>query len=156
MASHTITLTNKCTGGVPVWVDSTYSPVAYTGAQPGTIGAGKTVNIVVPNGWNSRICRNAGGARCADAVSKESMAEFNLDSGGLDYYDISNIEGYTVAQEIVAHNTSPYGGCGTVECTSANCACSQAYPIGDPSGCGNDAPVRACPSSGAFTITYCP
>lgn len=33
MASHTITLTNKCTGGVPVWVDSTYSPVAYVSTE---------------------------------------------------------------------------------------------------------------------------
>lgn len=29
VATHTITLTNNCGSGVPVWVDSTYSPVPY-------------------------------------------------------------------------------------------------------------------------------
>ncbi|KZP12385.1 hypothetical protein FIBSPDRAFT_1050103 [Athelia psychrophila] len=154
--AHTITLTNNCGSSVPVYVDSAYSPVAYTGAQPGTIGAGSSVAITLPTGWNSRICHNADGKNCADGATVDSMSEFNLDSGGLDYYDISNIEGYTIAQEIVAHGTSSFGGCGTVECTSASCACSQAYPVGDPSGCGDDAPVKSCPSAGDFTITYCP
>ncbi|KIM79148.1 hypothetical protein PILCRDRAFT_823727 [Piloderma croceum F 1598] len=156
LATHTFTLVNHCSYGVPVWVDNAYSKVPYNGAQPGTIGAGSSVNIDIPNGWNSRICHNADGAKCVDDVTKDSLAEFNLDSGGLDYYDISNIEGYSIAQEIQPHNTSPYGGCQTVECTSATCPCSQAYPPGDESGCGNDEPVKSCPSSGAFTITYCP
>jgi hypothetical protein len=83
------------------------------------------------------------------------MAEFNMDAGGLDYYDISNIERFSVAQEIRPHNTSPYGGCQTVKCINAGCPCDQAYPYGDQSGCGKDEPVKACPS-GDFTITYCP
>ncbi|THH11888.1 hypothetical protein EW146_g7877 [Bondarzewia mesenterica] len=154
MASHTITLTNKCGSAVPVWVDSAPGSVAYTGSQPGSVGAGSSVNVVVPSGWNSRICRNADGARCADGVTKESMTEFNMDSSSLDYYDISNIRGYTVAQSIHPHNTSPYGGCQTVSCSSANCPCDQAYPIGNEAGCGStvDSPVKACPS-GDFTIT---
>jgi len=154
-ADHTFTLTNNCGNGVPVYVDSAYSPVAYTGPQPGTISAGSSVNIVLPTSWNSRICHDADGANCADGVTVDSMAEFNLDSGDLDYYDISNIEGFSIAQEIQPHNTSPYGGCQTVECTEVTCSCGEAYPPGDESGCGSDEPVKSCPS-GDFTITYCP
>jgi len=156
LATHTFTLANHCSYGVPVYVDNAYSSVPYNGPQPGTIGAGQSVDIDIPNGWNSRICHNADGRKCADGATEDSMSEFNLDSGGLDYYDISNIEGYTIAQQIQPHNTSPYGGCQTVKCTSSTCPCDQAYPPGDKSGCGNDRPVKSCPSSGAFTITYCP
>ncbi|KAF7986394.1 hypothetical protein HWV62_35438 [Athelia sp. TMB] len=76
--AHTITLTNHCGSGVPVYVDNAYSPVPYTGGQPGTIGAGASVSITLPVGWNSRICHNSDGANCADGVNVDSMAEFNV------------------------------------------------------------------------------
>lgn len=31
--AHTITLTNKCGSGVPVYVDSAYSPVPYVSVE---------------------------------------------------------------------------------------------------------------------------
>lgn len=79
-----------------------------------------------------------------------SLTEFNLDAGGLctyssytrlsvraayidplveypAYYDISNIEGFSVGQSIAVT------GGQTVTCTSASCSCTQAYGIGSKS-----------------------
>ncbi|KAF8189153.1 hypothetical protein K438DRAFT_1971799 [Mycena galopus ATCC 62051] len=56
--------------------------------------------------------------------------------GGNTDYDISNIQGFSVAQSII-----PDSGI-TVTCTSVDCACDQAYRPGDTSGtCGGTGPV---------------
>ncbi|EJU05205.1 hypothetical protein DACRYDRAFT_19781 [Dacryopinax primogenitus] len=147
-SAHSFTLHNNCPYNVPVFVDSWPGSITYTGPQPGTLGPGEYYGLSIPSGWNSRICHNADGGNCWGA---DSMTEFNMDAGGLAYYDISNIEAFSIAQQIAPAG----GGCQTVTCTSANCPCSQAYPPGDESGCGDDAPVKAC-SDQDFTITYCP
>lgn len=81
------------------------------------------------------------------------QGEFNLDSGDKytpQSYDISNIQVFTQSMQIVAQ------GCQTVKCTNANCGCSQAYPVGDTTGCGNDSPVRGCGAGAiAFTSEWC-
>ncbi|KZO97718.1 hypothetical protein CALVIDRAFT_562619 [Calocera viscosa TUFC12733] len=133
-SAHSFTLHNNCGYSVPVF--------------PGTLSPGQYYGLAIPSGWNSRICDSADGGNCCGA---DSMCEFNMDSGGLAYYDISNIEAYSIAQQIAPAD----GSCQTVTCTSANCPCSQAYPVGDESGCGDDAPVKACGDQD-FTITYCP
>lgn len=90
------------------------------------------------------------------------------------YYDISNIEGFSVGQKIEA------SGGQTVSCTSAGCDCTQAYGVGseshpqlhlhddsslffvDTAGtcAGSSVVDRAVRATGtanaAFTITYCP
>ncbi|KZO97732.1 hypothetical protein CALVIDRAFT_597221 [Calocera viscosa TUFC12733] len=147
-AQHSFTLHNNCGYSVPVFVDSWPGSVSYTGPQPGTLSPGEYYGLTIPSGWNSRICDNADGGNCWGA---DSMCEFNMDSGGLAYYDISNIRAYSIAQQIAPAD----GSCQTVTCTSADCPCSQAYPVGDESGCGDDAPVKACGDQD-FTITYCP
>ncbi|KAJ7454575.1 hypothetical protein B0H11DRAFT_2043877 [Mycena galericulata] len=86
------------------------------------------------------------------------MTEWTFNSpkiNGQDDYDISNIQGFSVAQQII-----PDSGCSTVTCTSENCPCDQAYRPGDTSGtCGGTGPVdqatRVCGSSG-YTVVYCP
>ncbi|KAJ6590783.1 hypothetical protein B0H10DRAFT_2092061 [Mycena sp. CBHHK59/15] len=86
------------------------------------------------------------------------MTEWTFDSaniGGQTDYDISNILGYSVPQQII-----PDSGCSVVTCTSAGCPCDQAYRPGDTSGtCGGTGPVdqatRVCGSSG-YTVVYCP
>ncbi|KAH7335040.1 hypothetical protein B0J17DRAFT_97672 [Rhizoctonia solani] len=71
------------------------------------------------------------------------MAEFNMDQKDKHYYDISNIQAFTVAQRINAG-----GNCQTVTCNSANCPCDQAYGIGNMAGtCPGSklrSSVRAC------------
>ncbi|KDQ08261.1 hypothetical protein BOTBODRAFT_59467 [Botryobasidium botryosum FD-172 SS1] len=153
-AAHTFNLVNRCGSGVPLLVHN-WGRTPYTGAQPGTVGAGQTRTLTMPDGWNGRICHNVGG--CGNSCYGScSMTEFNLDTGDFytpQAYDISNIQGYTIAQSISVAND---GGCQSVTCRAANCPCSQAYPIGDLSGCGNDSPVRACGAGAkAFTITCC-
>ncbi|KAJ7859782.1 hypothetical protein B0H14DRAFT_2576948 [Mycena olivaceomarginata] len=79
--------------------------------------------------------------------------EWNFDApdiGGATDYDISNIQGYSVPQQIIPDS-------GTVlTCTSATCPCNEAYRPGDTSGtCGGTGPkdqaTRVSGSSGFLT-----
>ncbi|KZO97731.1 Osmotin, thaumatin-like protein [Calocera viscosa TUFC12733] len=173
--AHTFTLQNQCEYNVPLFIDSWPGTVSYTGSPNLKLQPGQSTQITIPSGWNSRICHNYD---CGNCWGDESMVEFNvrplqlprlsqpygavvliwwlcgqMDAGGLAYYDISNIEGYTVPQEIIPST----GECATVTCTSATCPCDQAYPVGNEQGCGAvvDLPVKACASQD-FTIIYCP
>ncbi|QRV88016.1 pathogenesis-related protein PR5K (thaumatin family) [Ceratobasidium sp. AG-Ba] len=152
-ASHKITLKNNCSYGVGMYVH-TWSGAAYTGAPNQDIPAGGSKAITVPDGWDGRICDKTASGVCANSCYGAcSMTEFNMNAGGLNYYDISNIQAYSVPQKITS-------GCDSLICTSAGCPCNQAYRPGDMSGtCGGTGPVdqavRAC-SKSDFTITYCP
>ncbi|KAJ7147889.1 hypothetical protein C8R43DRAFT_1237084 [Mycena crocata] len=157
---HAFTLVNKCGSAIkPVIADTRcgYSPrcdnaVAYSGAQPQTLAAGASQTVTVDSSWVGRIF--ASHPQCGPKGESCTMTEYNLDSGDFftpQSYDISNIQGFTDSIQISA------AGCQTVTCTNANCGCSNAYPIGDLSGCGNDSPVRACGAGNiAFTVTFCP
>ncbi|KAI0318672.1 hypothetical protein OF83DRAFT_1170893 [Amylostereum chailletii] len=159
-ADHTFTLKNQCGNSVnPVIADTRcgYSPrcsdaSSYTGPQPGSLGPGATKAVTIPSDWVGRIFSQNGacGAKGEDCT----LGEFNLDTGSqftAQAYDISNIQGFTQSIQISA------AGCDTVTCTNVNCGCSNAYPPGDTTGCGNDAPVRGCgPGNIAFTVVFCP
>ncbi|KAJ7105701.1 hypothetical protein C8R44DRAFT_987638 [Mycena epipterygia] len=166
-ASHRITLRNNCAWGVGLTLSNfPHSGVDYTGPAIGDIGAFTSKDITVPTGWNGRICDRPPGSGCendcfggiAFGEASCSMTEWTFDSAninGNNDYDISNIQGYSVAQRII-----PDSGCSTVTCTSATCPCDQAYRPGDTSGtCGGTGPVdqasRVCGSSG-YTVVYCP
>ncbi|KAF8321166.1 Osmotin, thaumatin-like protein [Clavulina sp. PMI_390] len=148
-ASHKFTLVNKCSGTKSISIDN-WSGTAYTGAQPPDLASGASWSTTIPNGWDGRLCdhRNCWGSF--------SMSEFNLDASGLSYYDISNIEGFSVGQKIVA------AGGDTQECKAASCPCTSAYGVGNTAGtcAGSSTPDRAVRATGtanaAFTITYCP
>jgi len=151
-AGHLFTLVNRCGHGVNMSIDN-WSRTPYNGPQPPTLGAGKSWSTTIPSGWDGRICDNR------NCYGGGSMTEFNLDTGNFytpQAYDISNIQGFTIGQQIVA------SGCQTVTCPSGSCPCNQAYPPGNMAGsCPNkstvDNPVRACGAGDiAFTITYCP
>ncbi|KAG9091509.1 hypothetical protein FS749_016486, partial [Ceratobasidium sp. UAMH 11750] len=152
-AAHTITLKNNCSFGVGLFVHN-WSGNPYTGAPNQDIPAHSSRSISVPDGWDGHICDKTASGVCANnCYGACSMTEFNMNSNGLNYYDISNIQAYSVAQSISS-------SCGSVTCTSAGCPCNQAYRPGDTSGtCGGIGPidqaVRACGGSD-FTITYCP
>ncbi|CAE6444291.1 unnamed protein product [Rhizoctonia solani] len=151
--SHTITLRNNCGWGVGLRVDN-YSGSPYTGAARVDVPAKSSKSVVVPDGWDGRVCDVTASGSCANnCYGACSMAEFNMNSGGLNWYDISNILAYTVPQKISS-------SCDSVTCTSAGCPCNQAYRPGDKTGtCGGTGPldqaVRAC-GGNDFTITYCP
>ncbi|KAG8770386.1 hypothetical protein FRC12_004294, partial [Ceratobasidium sp. 428] len=144
---------NNCSYGVGLYVH-TWSGNAYTGAPNQDVSAYSSRSISVPDGWDGRVCDKTASGVCANSCYGScSMVEFNMNAGGLNYYDISNIQAYSVAQAVSS-------SCGSVTCTSAGCPCNQAYRPGDTSGtCGGTGPVdqavRAC-GGGDFTITYCP
>ncbi|KAG8700750.1 hypothetical protein FRC12_003011 [Ceratobasidium sp. 428] len=153
-AAHTITLKNNCSFGVGMYVH-TWSGNPYTGAPNQDIPAKGSKTITVPDAWDGRICDKTASGVCANSCYGAcSMTEFNMNAwNGLNFYDISNIQAYTVAQKIES-------SCGSVSCTGAGCPCNQAYRPGDTSGtCGGTGPVdqavRTCANPN-FTITYCP
>ncbi|KIK60329.1 hypothetical protein GYMLUDRAFT_73797 [Collybiopsis luxurians FD-317 M1] len=158
--AHLFTLVNQCEDSItPIFADTRcgYSPrcddaSSFTAAQPGSIAVGKSTTVTVPASWVGRVFAQIDS--CGEKGEGCTMGEFNLDSGNMytpQSYDISNIQSYTQAMSIGA------AGCDTVTCSSADCGCTNAYPEGDMTGCGNDSPVRACSAGNiAFTITFCP
>ncbi|KAJ6468550.1 hypothetical protein C8R47DRAFT_1325808 [Mycena vitilis] len=166
-ADHRITLKNNCAWGVGLTLSSyPHAGTDYTGPAIPDIAAFTSHDITVPTGWNGRICDRPPNSGCendcfggiAFGEAACSMTEWTFDSaniGGAVDYDISNIQGYSVAQQII-----PDSGCDTVTCTSETCPCNEAYRPGDTSGtCGGTGPVdqasRVCASSG-YTVVYCP
>ncbi|KAJ7626090.1 hypothetical protein FB45DRAFT_1030396 [Roridomyces roridus] len=166
-SAHTITLRNNCGFAVGMTVSSfPHSGVDYTGPAIPDIPAGGSYNLVVPTGWNGRICDHPPNSGCqndcfggiAFGEAGCSMTEWNFDAtniGGNTDYDISNIQGFSVPQKII-----PPSGCDAVTCTSVDCPCNEAYRPGDTSGtCGGTGPLdqatRVC-ASGDYTVVYCP
>ncbi|KAJ7073602.1 hypothetical protein C8F01DRAFT_1097828 [Mycena amicta] len=157
---HPFTFVNKCGGPVtPIITDTKcgYSPrcadaAAFSGRQPGQLAAGASTTVTVDHSWVGRVF--AAHPNCGPKGESCTLGEFNLDADSFftpQTYDISNIQGFTDSIQIAA------AGCDTVTCTNPNCGCTNAYPIGDTTGCGNDAPVHACGAGGiAFTVTFCP
>ncbi|KAJ7200173.1 hypothetical protein GGX14DRAFT_660716 [Mycena pura] len=171
-ADHRITLRNNCAFGVGLTLSNfPHAGVDYTGPAIGDIAAFTSKIITVPTRWNGmclygRICDRPPNSGCendcfggiAFGRAPCSMTEWTFDSaniGGQTDYDISNIQGFSVPQQII-----PDSGCSVVTCTSVNCPCNQAYRPGDTSGtCGGTGPVdqatRVCGSPG-YTVVYCP
>ncbi|ESK89949.1 thaumatin-like protein 1-like [Moniliophthora roreri MCA 2997] len=141
LADHKFTLTNRCGNTItPVIADTKcgYSPPTLP-LNPSQIGSGESQTVTIPSNWVGRIFAQNGS--CGPKGEGCSVTEFNLDSGDAftpQSYDISNIQGFTQSFQIGA------AGCETVTCTSADCGCKNAYPVGDISSCRNDSPVRGC------------
>ncbi|QRW16425.1 pathogenesis-related protein PR5K (thaumatin family) [Rhizoctonia solani] len=151
--SHTITLRNNC-GWALACASITTAGHLTLEQHVLTFQQNHQRVLFVPDGWDGRVCDVTASGSCANnCYGACSMAEFNMNSGGLNWYDISNILAYTVPQKISS-------SCDSVTCTSAGCPCNQAYRPGDKTGtCGGTGPldqaVRAC-GGNDFTITYCP
>ncbi|XP_027347496.1 thaumatin-like protein 1b [Abrus precatorius] len=133
--SATFTIVNKCS--YPVWPGilsgAGTAQLATTGfaLQPGESNA-----VAVPAGWSGRLwgrtlCStdSAGKFSCATgdcgssavqcrgggALPPATLAEFTLNgAGGLDFYDVSLVDGYNLAMTVEAH-----GGGGN--CTATGC-----------------------------------
>jgi len=169
VADHTFTFTNQCPYSVtPIIanVNCGYSPrcsapgsggvpnaaISYTGPQPNPINSGGSQTLTINRQWNGRIFNQNG--KCGTKGEGCTVTEFNLDTGSQftpQAYDISNIQGFTQSIGVAV------GGCDSVTCTNVNCGCTNAYPLGDMSGCGNDLPVRGCSAGDkSWTITFCP
>jgi hypothetical protein len=132
-----------------VTVKNNCSYTVYPGIYPASydnggweMTAGSSVSFTLANGWNGRIwgrigCNSASpavcytgscggtGLQCAGTtgVAGTSLAEFNLDASGTDYYDVSYVDGFD----------NPIG----VEVSNSSCV--------SPNTC-TSAPVSDCPS----------
>ncbi|KAJ7731546.1 hypothetical protein B0H16DRAFT_1469111 [Mycena metata] len=141
---HRISLAANATATGPQW-----NPVDIVGSHRAD-GMASRICDRPPNSGCQNDC--FGGIAFGEAAC--SMTEWTFDSaniGGQTDYDISNIQGFSVPQQII-----PDGGAGVVTCTSANCPCNQAYRPGDTSGtCGGTGPVDQAPrvsGSSGYTV----
>jgi hypothetical protein len=134
----TVTVTNNCSYTIyPGIYPATYNNGGWT------MTPGSTVSFTLANGWNGRIwgrvgCNSASpavcntgscggsGLQCAGTtgVAGTSLAEFNLDASGTDWYDVSYVDGFDNPIGIAVSNSS---------CVSPN-TCTTAPLTNCPSG----------------------
>ncbi|KAH6807954.1 Pathogenesis-related thaumatin superfamily protein [Perilla frutescens var. frutescens] len=167
--SATFTLVNQCS--YTVWPGILSSagtqPLSTTGL---TLESGDSFPISVPTSWSGRIwgrtlcsqdpatgkftCATAdcgsGTVECsgAGAVPPATLAEFTLNgSGGLDFYDVSLVDGYNLPMLVV-----PQGGAGG-NCSSTGClsdlneSCPSELKVVSTSGGGEGGECVACRSA---------
>ncbi|KAJ7177178.1 hypothetical protein C8R46DRAFT_1078311, partial [Mycena filopes] len=169
-ADHRITLRNNCGFAVGMTLSNFPGNVVYNGPAIPAIQAGASFDVNVPNGYAIPIvffspkpfltpCENDCFGGIAFGKAACSMTEWNFNAasiGGVNDYDISNIQGFSVPQQIVPDN----GGGAVVTCKDVNCPCNEAYRPGDISGtCGGTGPLdQATRTSGVagYTVVYCP
>lgn len=150
-------MVNKC--GHTVWpgilTNAGIAPLPTTGFA---LRTGESRTIAAPNSWGGRfwgrtLCSEdstgkfscvtgdcgSGKLECAGsgAVPPATLAEFTLDGyGGLDFYDVSLVDGYNLPMLVV-----PQGGTGS-NCTSTGClvdlngACPSAMKVTSAGGEG--------------------
>ncbi|KAF8546479.1 thaumatin-like protein [Imleria badia] len=148
-----------------------------------------SVTFEVPSSWNGRIwgrrdcdfSTNPGPNSCLDGgcngglecdttggtgVPPASLAEFNLGADGVDYYDVSLVDGYNLPLAIT-NNV----GCGIADCAvdlGPNCPApligpfdSTGFPVGCKSACeanldGDPSNSRNCCTGQYDTLATCP
>jgi Thaumatin family len=135
--SATFTITNNC--GYTVW------PGVLSGAGTAALSTtgfalsqGESQTLDAPTNWSGRmwgrtLCTTdstgkftcgtgdcgSGKMEClgGGAAPPATLAEFTLDgSGGMDFYDVSLVDGYNVPMLVV-----PQGGSGAGNCTATGC-----------------------------------
>jgi hypothetical protein len=148
---RTFTVVNDCQK--TVWaaaLPATTFPGGLVEVPPGG-----SFQVGVENGWSGRIwgktlCTTSGGTTtCASSAFPASLAELTLTSTatGLDFYDVSLVDGYNlpIAIQAVGHTPDPAHpyDCGSPTC-SANLDATCAPQFQDSAGgeviaCANDA-----------------
>lgn len=172
--STTFTLVNKC--NYTVWPgilsNAGVAPLPTTGF---VLQSGDSKSITPPASWGGRfwgrtLCSqdstgkfscltgdcNSGKVECSGngATPPATLAEFTLDgSGGLDFFDVSLVDGYNVPMLVV-----PQGGSGD-NCTNTGCirdllgACPSELKVTSVDGKESVACKSACEAFG--TAQYC-
>lgn len=116
--SVTITVKNTCSFDLQV---NQLTNDVSTGTSR-SLAAGGSTSISVPSTWGGRIWARKGCSGDSDCRSGDpaSLAEFLLSgAAGLDYYDISFVDGFNLPMEISPNSGTPNGfDCGVPTCTS--------------------------------------
>jgi hypothetical protein len=151
-APRSFTVTNRC------------AQTVWAAALPATTFPGGTVEMApgfsfrvgVGDGWSGRIwgktrCTTSAGGKlaCASDVFPSSLAELTLTSSatGLDFYDVSLVDGFNLPIELAALGHMPDAGhpydCGAPTCAvDLNASCQPAFQdtsAGAVIACANDA-----------------
>ncbi|KAJ6468544.1 hypothetical protein C8R47DRAFT_1078337 [Mycena vitilis] len=165
-ASHRITLRNNCGRAMELKISSyPHAGTDYHGPAIPKIAAGASHVVTVPKGVRKRLLRRnrvrqsrllddrAPFDRCDQWTFNSAKINGHVD------YDISNIQGFSVAQRIIPETACHSQKSGTVTCKSKTCPCNEAYRPGDTSGtCGGTGPVdqasRVCASSGYTVVLW--
>ncbi|KAL6640273.1 hypothetical protein ACP70R_022122 [Stipagrostis hirtigluma subsp. patula] len=178
--SKSFTITNNC--GYTVWPGILSSAgsagLDSTGFE---LAPGQSRTMSAPAGWSGRLwgrtlCSTDGAGKFAcvtgdcgsgqvecsgGAAPPATLAEFTLDgSGGMDFYDVSLVDGYNLPLLVTPQGATPGGNCAPTGCAvDLNGACpadlrvtSAAAPGGDGGG-GGVACKSACEAFGS--AQYC-
>jgi thaumatin family protein/ricin-type beta-trefoil lectin protein len=153
-------------------VKNSCSYTVYPGIFPATfdnggwtLAPGSSVSFTLPSGWNGRIwgrkgCNSASPAVCTTGscggtglecagttgVAGTSLAEFNLDASGTDFYDVSYVDGFDNPIGVVVSNSScvspntcttgPLTGCTSADLADGGADClSPCTATGDAQFC---------------------
>ncbi|KAG1748313.1 thaumatin [Suillus paluster] len=188
LAQRTINVHNACP--FTIWYMFTGSGTLPSHTTGWEATEGTAVTFQVPSGWTAgriwgrRDCdfsTNPGPNSCLDGgcngglvcstgtgtgVPPATLAEFTLGSGGVDYYDVSLVDGYNLPVSIT-NNV----GCGVPSCPvdlGPNCPAplkgpydSTGFPVGCKSACeanldGNPSNSRNCCTGQYNTHATCP
>ncbi len=140
-----------------IWVAATGHPLSITGW---VLQAGQSVSTTIPDAWNGRFwgrtgctfdANGNGHCETGDCASRfqcgkasgavpATLAEFNLNSyAGLDFYDISLVDGSNLPMYINSYGKSPdkinANGCSAAGCThNVNLTCPAVLQIKNSSG----------------------
>jgi PKD repeat protein len=116
----------------------------------GDLGSCETGDCLAADGWGHLNCSGVGSAAPA------SKGEINIDLGsGIDYYDVSLVDGYNLPMQIIPHDYNPaYVSADSADhfrCTAAGCLNSSALsscpadlvyqPNGNIVGCQDDCAI---------------
>lgn len=167
--STSFKIVNKCRYTVwPGLLSGATSPPLPTSGF--TLKPGKSVTFRAPRGWSGRIWGRSlcgvdstgkfacvtgdcgsGKVECAGAGAKPpaTLAEFTLNGAdGLDFYDVSLVDGYNLPMLVVAKGGTR-GGCGATGClVDLNGACPPELRVARDRGKGSVACRSACEAFG--------
>jgi hypothetical protein len=110
---RTMTITNQCTQ--TIWL-SALPTTTLPGGQAVAMQPGAAFAVGLPNGWSGRFwgragCTTTGGKlTCETDPFPSSLAELtltNMPDSGLDFYDVSLVDGFNLPIEIVAVGHTP-------------------------------------------------
>jgi len=120
-----ISIVNKCGYAVTTCAQSESNAISQY--LIGANGGSQYLNFGTACKWPSAAiwasvtgkCANPAGSGAATDRNLANLAEFNIGQSSLDYYDLSNVEAYTIGLGISV--TSSKGGqCSTIKCSIPN------------------------------------
>ncbi|KAJ7325936.1 thaumatin [Mycena albidolilacea] len=197
-AARTLTVTNACSFTIwpALFTSSGGRPAQPTGWEA---GAGSTVTFDVASDWDGRVwgrrscdfTTNPGPNSCLDGgcnggllcdvntgtgVPPATLAEFNFNGGGTDFYDVSLVDGFNLPMRIDNNVNCGIPSCpvdlnpncpaaqkGPTDSTGATVGCNSACTVdalngnagNSPNCCSGDFGTQpTCPSSGVTNYAY--